>query len=176
MSKDKISVRVELEGSILTDFERIKLERNFALNTEAIRYCITETAKEDSFSLDKEHVTMIRNIINNNFVRTNYSIFSIHDFIRKAIDNMAEEIWKNSESIQSFDVRMSLTEEENELALAIIDLQSQKHNEMFTVDDLVKFVNHRDKTALQEKLDEFVSRALLSKQIVQEKIYYHARK
>ena len=176
MDEAKVSVRVELEGQILEDFNSIKQSRHFEINTEAIRYCITETANTANFRLVNEQIQIIKSLIQNSYVRSKYHIFDVNDFIKKAIDQYIDEIRSSTESIQSFDVRMTLTPEENEIALGALELQSMKSSDMFTATELTKFLGFRDSSKIKAVLDGFVENHHLSKQNVKGEIYYHARK
>lgn len=172
---DKLSIRVELTGDVLSQFQQIKQTRNLELNTETIRYCITETYSQGHFTLENDLVDQIRQVLSSKYVKNKYFVYSMNDLIRNAVEDYIKKIYSERESIQSFAVRKELNPEETEIALAAIQVQHSSTIDMFTVEDILNHVNRKDKQNVTFILENFVERMILDKMNYETKTYYHAR-
>lgn len=171
----KENIRVVLDGRVLDDFNYIKQTRNFEMNTEAIRYCITETAKATGYHIPDDQVELIKTLLSSSMVRSKWQIYDANDFIKKALDYFIDSIRSDMPSIQDFDVRATLTDDEATVAMAIIEVQAQAATKMFTLDELMAYLQTRNHRKINTIVEGFVDRLILSKQVVKGVIYYHAR-
>ncbi|MDH5401457.1 MAG: hypothetical protein OEY49_03105 [Candidatus Heimdallarchaeota archaeon] len=183
MAKDQISrksdgsinLRVDLKKDIADLFYKIQSDKKFSYRAEVIRYCIIEASKQTEFQLDPSYWNKINRYMNYDFVKKDQGIYSTQIFINKALDFFFNYIDREIDSILSFDVRLELNEEENEIALAIIECQSESIAEQVTIEEIAKKLNMRNLTNIEKILNKFVERGILSRKITQELVYYHAK-
>ncbi len=176
INEKKLSLRAELDGEVLQLFEHLKETHNFKTNSECIRWCITEAAKKTDLQLENEYVEMIDAMLNNPIIKQKFLVFNRNEFIRKALGHFIEHIRKNTPSIQNWDVRSQLPENELEIAIAVIKCQSESATEMVTVEDVLSALGRKNYATVRECLEKFVSQGILNKTLYKGQEYYHAKK
>ncbi|MHA2171047.1 MAG: hypothetical protein ACXAB7_14230 [Candidatus Kariarchaeaceae archaeon] len=175
MSK-KVSVRVELENEFVDMLNQIKIERMLTTNTDVIRYCLYEMTQAHNFRIEEDHMHQIKDILKREAVRKQYSIFSVTDFIKKALDDYITSIKIHSASIQNWDIRSSLNEEETEIALALIECQSESVSQEVQIQEILTKLNRKNEQRVRHILEKFVNRGILSSRRSGKDVFYHAKK
>lgn len=175
MSAKKISIRVELEGKIIDDFERIKLEGAFVTNSQAIRHCINIAAQDSNFQLRDDQISLIQTYLDREDIKRSYGIYNIQNFIDRAIRRFIENIDENTKSIYNWSVRSKLFGDELEVAISFITCQNRSELEEITVDDLAKEMN-KEVSWCENYLSKFVDEGILTSRVRKGQKFYHAKK
>lgn len=172
-TKNKQSIRVELEGETLENFNQIKKEVNLTQNTEVVRYCINEMANQSNFAITSDQMTDIQNLLSNRYLQKKFHVYNTHELVKKAIDTYVSNMLANIEPLSSYDVRTSLSVEENKIANCFLKCQKASGDKFISVSQLAKFGNYKNKVKLRDTLESFVERGFL--QILDqegERLYY----
>ena len=181
MSKKKrkadgsIDLRADLQPEIADILIEIMDDRKFATYAEAVRYCIVETNKKTEFHLEDSYWLKIKNYLNYDFVKNQKHIYNTLDFVNKSLEAYFNHIENSIESILSFDVRAELNEEELEIAMGSLECQEKSYAEQFTAEEVATALNRRNVEVIEETLDGFVHRGILSKIHHKAEFFYHAR-
>lgn len=173
---NRMSVRIELDGEVLRRFLKLKEMHNFKTNTECIRWCITEAANESHLEVTPEQIQLIQDLIDKNFVKRKFMVFNQNEFVKKAIDSYIEKIRNSMPSIQDWDVKTHLSEEDLEVALAIIKVQANNELDMVTIEQVASELNTRNVVNLRSVMNRFVEEGILDQIEHKGKTYFHARK
>ncbi len=173
---ERLSIRIELDGEVKNTFLRLKEIHNFKTNTECIRWCITEAAKDSNINLSQEQLELIEELISKPFIKKKFMVFNQNEFIKKAVDSYIETIRSSMPSIQDWDVRNHLTEDDLEVALAIIKIQADSPLDMVTIEQIASELKTKNFVNLRNTLKRFVEAGILDQINHRNQTYYHARK
>ncbi|RMG32005.1 MAG: hypothetical protein D6732_13925 [Methanobacteriota archaeon] len=127
-------------------------------------------------NLSRDQLDFINELISKPFIKKKFMVFNHHEFIKKAVDSYIETIRNSMPSIQDWDVRNHLSEEDLEVALAIIKVQANSSIDMVTIDQIASELNTKNYVNLRKTLSRFVEEGILDKVQHKNQTYYHARK
>ncbi|MFX0013849.1 MAG: hypothetical protein ACFFB2_03715 [Promethearchaeota archaeon] len=168
----KFPIRVNLdkddEKKFLTIQERFKLKSK----SEVLRFCVNKVYHGMTLEVDEDISNEIQKIISSRHIKIKYAITSINDFIKRAISDFLETL-KEEWSLKNWNMRQTLSPEENNTALALLELQLKKIPGV-TIDDLMEYLN-KDRISIRKHIEKFVAEALLDFRESEGKIYYYAR-
>ncbi len=170
-----IDLRVDLKPQMADIFMTIIEERQFQSFAEAVRYCIVETHKKTEFQLEESYYNAIKRYLNYDYVKKERHIYNMIDFVNKALENFFNQIDNSLESILSFDIRAELNDEELEIAMAFLECQENSELEQATAQDVANQLNRRNLSQIDDVLNSFVDRGMLSKLIFKGDQYFHAK-
>ena len=170
-----LGLRVDLNPEIASILFNIMEDRRFQTYAEAIRYCIVETNDKAEFQLQPVYWDKVKKYMSYDHLKNKLQIFSVQNFINRALDDYFIKIESQIESLLSFDVRSELNEEELEIALAFLDCQEASFSQQVTTEEVAIKMNKRNVQGITSILDAFVEKGVLSKITSQSKIYYHAK-
>ncbi len=169
-----LSLRIELDDDQVELFQRIKKEHNFKTNTECIRYCISVASSNEGIKIDPEYFVHIQNLLLKKFVRTQFLVFSVQDVVRKALDVFIQEIQSSFPSLDDWNVKKSLTEDELSVALCILKLQAGTDGSMVSEADIMDSLPQLTKKQVRDILEDFVSQSFVERTHYSDKLFYHA--
>jgi len=169
----KKSLRAEIDGIHEQMFEEIKRENNFKFDSEVVRYCISEAKKQTEFKLKDSYWEKIKQLMEYDHVKFKHHVDSVSAFVNRAIEYFIEVVERDFQSLYSFEVRSRMDGLELEIAMAFINLQSDRVDNQVDVESLGKYMNKRNLAELTEFLEDFVKRGLILKKAHDGKIYYH---
>lgn len=170
-----IDLRVDLKPDIADVFIEIVNEQKFPSYAEAVRYCIKETSTKTEFHLEEVYWNKVKQFLNFDIVKTTHHIHGMQNFVNKALERFFDFIENSVESILSFDIRAELIEDELNVALAFISCQEESSLNQATAEEVAKHMGKRNMKQIEEILEKFTARGILSRLIHQNIIYYHAK-
>ncbi len=170
----KLTLRVDLQPAVAEVLKSIMEERKFQYYSNAIRYCIIETKNKTEFKLDENYHKRIQMYLKKSSVRYNFMIANTMQFVNKALEHYFQYIDQETKSILDFDVRSTLTDEELEVAHAVINLQSAKATKEVTIADITNELQSKNHKGIENILSSFVKRGILDLYQRSGKKYYHA--
>jgi Arc/MetJ-type ribon-helix-helix transcriptional regulator len=166
-----LQVKIDLSGKHKDWFTQIQKRHAFQSYAEVIRYMIFATwelEQSDSsavFELNEHHVNLIKSYISRADIQDSYQVFTVNDFIREAIRKLLEEIKSSMKTILHWDVKSRLSGEEKEIAIAFAECLNESVTKEVTVEQIAQKLNKRNLEKVEQILDEFVQRDLLSREI-----------
>ncbi|MFW9905028.1 MAG: hypothetical protein ACFFFH_11890 [Candidatus Thorarchaeota archaeon] len=169
---DKFPIRVNLDKDDGEKFLAIQEKFKLKNKSEVLRFCVNKVYYGLTIEIDNEISKEIQQIISSRHVKVKYAISNIDDFIRRAISEFLETL-KDEWSLKNWSMRQTLSSEENDTALALLELQ-RKQIPGVTIEDLVEYLK-KDQTDISIHIEKFISEALLDFRESQGKIYYYAR-
>ncbi|MCH8906662.1 MAG: hypothetical protein IH840_06200 [Candidatus Heimdallarchaeota archaeon] len=176
MSKNKLSIRVDLDQEFTQMLDEVKQSRALKSNADAIRHCLYELTRVHNIQLNELQLEKIKQLLKIKSVKVDYSIYSVIDFVNYALSTIIDQIRAKLPSIQDWDVRADLNEEETRIALALIECQNEALAGEVLVDDIAAKLKLRNDARIREILDGFADRGILSTRTSSKGTVYHARK
>ena len=120
-------LRVDLYEEEGEKFENYKQSQSYKTDAEAIREMIKKFYLLDqSIIVPAELMEKITRELSNARTKAKYSVWTVDQFVSKAIVDFLEKIKKNRGSFLDWDVRSDLTENQLAIATAFIELQKTK--------------------------------------------------
>ncbi|MFW9991679.1 MAG: hypothetical protein ACFFD4_06435 [Candidatus Odinarchaeota archaeon] len=176
MSKDKekqrkFPIRVDLDNEDEEKFIYVQDKFRLKNKAEVLRFCVNKVYHGTALEIDEDLYKEIDKVISSYYIRIKYGITSVDDFIKRAVTDFLETL-KKERSLRNWSMRQSLSEEENDTAVALLDLQ-RKNIPGVTIEDLEEYLNG-DRSKIGQHLEKFVGEALLEFRESRGKIYYHA--
>ena len=164
-------VRVDLDEDDANKFQRVQELFKLKNKAEVLRFCVNKVYFGTTLDLDPAIQQEIEKITSSHYIKVKYAITSVDDFIKRAIADFLETL-KQDRSLKNWGMRQSLNEEENEVAVAILELQLKKAPGV-TVFDIQEYLS-LDEESVSVHLNKFISDGLLDFRETREKIYYYA--
>lgn len=176
MSKEKekqkkFPIRVDLDKEDEEKFKYVQEKFKLKNKAEVLRFCVNKIYHGMALEIDEDIYKEIEKVISSRSIKIKYAITSVDDFIKRATSDFLETL-KKERSLRNWSMRQSLSEEENDTAVALIELQLEKIHGV-TIEDLEEYLDG-DKRKIGEHLEKFVGEALLEFRESRGKIYYHA--
>jgi hypothetical protein len=157
----------EDEEKFITVQEKFKLKNK----AEVLRFCVNKVYHGMALEIDDDIYKEIDKVISSRYIKVKYAITSVDDFIKRATSDFLETL-KKERSLKNWSMRETLSQDENDTAVALLELQLQKIPGV-TIEDLEEHLK-TDKGILRDHLEKFVGEALLEFRESRGKIYYHA--
>ncbi|MFX1507053.1 MAG: hypothetical protein ACFFDC_13240 [Promethearchaeota archaeon] len=167
----KFPIRVDLDEEDAEKFQSIQKEFKLKNKAEVLRFCVNKVYHGMALELDSDLYNEIHKIITSPHIKTRYAITNTDDFIKRAISEFLTTL-KKEWSLKNWSMRQLLSQEENDTAVALIELQLQKIPGV-TIEDLVEYLKI-DQKVIREHLERFMEESLLDFRESQGKIYYYA--
>ncbi len=167
----KFPIRVDLDEEDARKFKSVQKEFKLKNKAEVLRFCVNKVYHGTTLEIDKDLFNEIHTIISSRHIKIRYAIASVDDFIKRAISEFLS-ILKKEWSLKNWSMRETLSQEENDTAVALLELQLQKIPGV-TIEDLVTYLK-KDPLIIREHLEKFMREALLDFREAQGKIYYYA--
>ena len=167
----KFPVRVDLDKEDEKKFLMVQEKFKLKNKAEVLRFCVNKVYHGMTLEIDDELYNEIHKIISSRHIKIRYAITSIDDFIKRAISEFLTTL-KKEWSLKNWSMRETLSQEENDTAVALLELQLQKIPGV-TIEDLVEYLKIEPEI-IREHLEKFMEDALLDFRESQEKIYYYA--
>ncbi|MFX0205610.1 MAG: hypothetical protein ACFFDT_06450 [Candidatus Hodarchaeota archaeon] len=168
----KFPIRVDLDKEDEKRFKTVQEQYKLKNNAEVLRFCVNKVFYGMTLDIDADISNEIQNLITSRHIKIKYGITSIDDFIKRAISDFLETL-KEEWSLKNWTMRQTLTPEENDTAVALLELQLKKIPGV-TVDVLRDHLK-TDSTIVRKHLEKFIEEGLLDFRESQGKIYYYAR-
>jgi hypothetical protein len=168
----KLPIRVDLDEEDATKFEEVQKRFKLKNKAEVLRFCVNKVYHGITLEIDEDFYNEIHKIISSRQIKIRYAITSVDDFIKRAMSEFLTTLRKEW-SLKNWNMRQSLTEEENDTALALVELQLQKVPGV-TIEDLVLHLK-KDKKLIRSHIEKFMSDALLDFRESHGKIYYYVQ-
>jgi hypothetical protein len=167
----KFPVRVDLDEEDAEKFQSIQEKFKLKNKAEVLRFCVNKVYHGVALEIDEDFYNEIHKIINSPHIKIRYAITSVDDFIKRAISDFLVTL-KKEWSLKNWSMRQTLSQEENDTAVALLELQLQKLPGV-TIKDLVEYLN-KDQKIIEEHLEKFMRDALLDFRESHGNIYYYA--
>ncbi|MHA1977735.1 MAG: hypothetical protein ACW98F_08020 [Candidatus Hodarchaeales archaeon] len=169
---EKFHIRVDLDKDDSKKFMEIQEKFKLKNKAEVIRYCLNKVYHGIALELDDDLTNEIHKITSSRHIKLRYAITGVDDFIKRAISEFLD-ILRKEWSLKNWNMRQTLSQEENDTAVALLELQLQKIPGV-TLEDL------SDHLALDEKiirvhLEKFLVDSLLDFRESHGKIYYYVQ-
>lgn len=99
----------------------LELEKKYEVNRPtALRIFITQFLNNEIFTLNRETVDYINQLIKNPIIREQFGITSIDSFLETAVNNILTSLSKALGTLHDPAVQITLTQEEKEIARALL--------------------------------------------------------
>lgn len=167
----KFPVRVDLDDEDARKFQSVQEEFKLKNKAEVLRFCVNKVFHGMTLEINEDLYNEIHKIISSPNIKIRYAITNVNDFIKRAISDFLVTL-KKEWSLKNWSMRQTLSQEENDTAVALIELQLQKVPGV-TIEDLVEYLKI-DPEIIREHLGKFMGDALLDFRESQGKIYYYA--
>ncbi len=167
----KFPIRVDLDIEDTEKFQSIQEEFKLKNKAEVLRFCVNKVYHGMTLEIDEDLYNEIHKIISSPHIKVRYAITSTDDFIKRAISEFLTTL-KKEWSLKNWSMRQTLSQEENDTAVALIELQLQKVPGV-TIEDLMEYLKI-DPDIIREHIEKFMRDALLDFRESQGKIYYYA--
>jgi len=167
----KFPIRVDLDNEDANMFQSIQEEFKLKNKAEVLRFCVNKVYHGMTLDLDEDLYNEIHKIISSRHIKIRYAITNIDDFIKRAVSEFLATL-KKEWSLKNWSMRQILSQEENDTAVALLELQLQKVPGV-TIEDLVEYLKI-DPKIIRDHLEKFMGDALLDFRESQGKIYYYA--
>ncbi|MHA2224800.1 MAG: hypothetical protein ACXAC8_06325 [Candidatus Hodarchaeales archaeon] len=167
----KFPIRVDLDKEDANNFLLIQKKFKLKNKAEVLRFCVNKVFHGLALEIDEDLSNEIHKIISSRHIKIKYAITSVDDFIKRAISEFLITLRKDW-SLKNWSMRQTLSQEENDTAVALLELQLQKIPGV-TIEDLVESLK-KDQEIIREHLEKFIAESLLNFRESQGKIYYYA--
>jgi len=167
----KLPIRVDLDEEDTNKFKAVQQKFKLKNKAEVLRFCVNKVYHGIALEIDEDLYNEIRKIISSRHIKIRYAITSVDDFIKRAISDFLTTL-KKEWSLKNWNMRQTLSQEENDTAVALLELQLQKIPGV-TIEDLTEYLQ-KDLKIVKEHLNKFMTDALLDFRESQGKIYYYA--
>ena len=166
----KFPIRVDLDREDAEMFQSIQEEFKLKNKAEVLRFCVNKVYHGMTLEIDEDLHNEIHKIISSRHIKIRYAITSTDDFVKRAISEFLTTL-KKEWSLKNWSMRQTLSQEENDTAVALLELQLQKIPGV-TMEDLVDYLKI-DPKVIREHLEKFMEDALLDFRESQGNIYYY---
>ena len=167
----KFPIRVDLDKADEKKFLMVQEKFKLKNKAEVLRFCVNKVFHGMTLEIDDDLYNEIHKIISSRHIKIRYAITSIDDFIKRSISEFLATL-KKEWSLKNWSMRQILSQEENDTAVALLELQLHKIPGV-TLEDLVDYLKI-DPDIIREHIEKFIDDALLDFRESQEKIYYYA--
>lgn len=167
----KYPIRVDLDKVDAKKFQTVQEKFKLKNKAEVLRFCVNKVYYGVALEIDDDLSNEIHKIISSRHIKIRYAITNVDDFIKRAISELLTTLRKDW-SLKNWSMRQTLSQEENDTAVALLELQLQKIPGV-TIEDLVETLK-KDQKVIREHLEKFIAEALLNFRESQGKIYYYA--
>ena len=181
MTKEKpLQLKVDLIGDHKLWFKNIQKKYSFPSYAEVIRFAIFTTKevidREEMYKtieIDPIQFKLISKLLSSDYVKQTYNIYNSRDFITRAMAEFIDKIRNSQQSLLSWDVKNSLSGDEQSIALAFAKCYNRSKNKEVTVKDIANEIQWRDLSKIQKIMDKFVDQFFAKKvQKDENTIYY----
>lgn len=175
-----LQIKVDLTGQHKTWFEEIQKKHAFPSYAETIRYMTLITWEADQtdavklFEINETQLQLMRRYIERTDVKEKYHIYSVREFVQKAVSLLLDNLEGQRKSILHWDIKSKLGGEQREIALAFAECQQENPTSDVTVAQIAKKLNRRNFEKIENQLDEWVYQFLLDREIFNGTKTYHA--
>ena len=167
----KFPIRVDLDDEDASKFQSIQEKFKLKNKAEVLRFCVNKVYHGMALELDEDLYKEIHKIITSPHIKVRYAIANTDDFIKRAVSEFLT-ILKKEWSLKNWNMRQILSQEENDTAVALLELQLKKVPGV-TIEDLTEYLKI-DPRIIREHLEKFMEEALLDFRESRGKIYYYA--
>ena len=167
----KLPIRVDLDEEDAKRFETVQEKFKLKNKAEVVRFCVNKVYYGVALEIDEDLHIEIDKMVNSHHIKIRYGITSVNDFIKRATSDYLVKL-KKEWSLKNWSMRQTLSQEENDTAVALVELQLQKIPGV-TIEDLVEYLK-KDQKVIREHLEKFVKDGLLDFRESHSKIYYYA--
>ena len=167
----KLPIRVDLDEDDAKKFKTIQKKFKLKNKAEVLRFCVNKVYHGTALEIDEDLQNEIHKIISSRQIKIRYAITSVDDFIKRSISEFLTTLRKEW-SLKNWNMRQTLSQEENDTAVSLLELQLQKIPGV-TIEDLVETLK-KDQEIIREHLEKFIAESLLNFRESQGKIYYYA--
>ena len=172
VKSEKFHIRVDLDTNDAKKFIDIQEKFKLKNKAEVIRYCLNKVYHGVALDIDEDLSNEIHKITSSREIKLRYAITGVDDFIKRAISEFLTLLRKEW-SLKNWNMRQTLSEEENDTALALLELQLQKIPGV-TLEDLSTHLAV-DEKVIRVHLEKFLAEALLVFRESHGKIYYYVQ-
>ncbi|MHA2055238.1 MAG: hypothetical protein ACW99F_16790, partial [Candidatus Hodarchaeales archaeon] len=114
----KLPIRVDLDNDDALKFKAVWEKFELKNKSDVLRFCVNKVYHGITLDIDEDLRNEIHKIISNRQIRLRYAITSVDDFIKRAISEFLVTL-REEWSLKNWNIRQTLTEEENDTALAL---------------------------------------------------------
>ncbi|MFX0051532.1 MAG: hypothetical protein ACFE8U_09605 [Candidatus Hermodarchaeota archaeon] len=168
----KFPIRVDLDKEDEEKFRSIQEKFKLKNKAEVLRFFINKIYYGLTLEIDDTIYDEIQKIISSRHIKIKYAITNVDDFVKRAISDFLESL-REEWSLKNWSMRQALTQEENDTAVALLELQLQKIPGV-TLEDLQEYLK-QDQEIIREHLEKFINDSLLDFRESHGTIYYYAR-
>ncbi len=168
----KFPIRVDLDKEDADKFENIQEKFKLKNKAEVLRFCINKVYHGTTPEIDEDLSHEILKIISSRQIKTLYGLTGMDDFIKRAMSDYLTKLRKDW-SLRNWNMRQTLSQEENDTAIALVELQVQKIPGV-TLEDLTNYLKI-DEKIISDHLEKFLADSLLDFRESHGKIYYFAQ-
>ncbi|MHA2110350.1 MAG: hypothetical protein ACW98W_02665 [Candidatus Hodarchaeales archaeon] len=168
----KFPIRVDLDEEDEKKFKNIQNQFKLKNKAEVLRFCVNKVYHGTTLEIDEDLFNEIHKIISSRQIKIKYAIMSVDDFIKRSISEFLTTL-KQEWSLRNWNTRQSLSQDENDTALALLELQMQKIPGV-TIEDLATHLG-KDQEIISKHLEKFMADALLDFRESHGKIYYYVQ-
>ncbi|MHA1947482.1 MAG: hypothetical protein ACW97W_15360, partial [Candidatus Hodarchaeales archaeon] len=154
----KFPIRVDLDEEDEKKFKNIQNQFKLKNKAEVLRFCVNKVYHGTTLEIDEDLFNEIHKIISSRQIKIKYAIMSVDDFIKRSISEFLTTL-KQEWSLRNWNTRQSLSQDENDTALALLELQMQKIPGV-TIEDLATHLG-KDQEIISKHLEKFMADALL---------------
>ncbi|MFW9779686.1 MAG: hypothetical protein ACFFE8_12600 [Candidatus Heimdallarchaeota archaeon] len=167
----KFPIRVDLDKEDAEKFKAVQEKFKLKNKAEVLRFCVNKVYHGITLEIDEDLYNEIHKITSSRDIKIRYAISSVDDFIKRALSEFLT-VLKKERSLKNWATRQGLSEEENDTAVALLELQLQKPPGV-TMEDLLRYLK-TDRKTIREHLEKFMADALLDFRESHGEIYYFA--
>jgi hypothetical protein len=167
----KFPIRVDLDKVDEEKFKTVQEKYKLKNKAEVLRFCVNKVYHGVALEIDEDIYEEIDKIISSRYIKIKYAITSVDDFLKRATSDFLESL-KKERSLQNWSMRQTLTQEENDTAIALLELQTRNIPGV-TEEDLKDYLKI-NRTIIRDHLNKFIGEGLLDFRESRGKIYYHA--
>lgn len=167
----KFPIRVDLDKEDEERFKAVQDKFKLKNKAEVLRFCVNKVYHGTALDLDNDIYKEVEKVISSKYIKIKYAITSVDDFIQRAISSFLDTL-KEERSLKNWSMRQSLSQEENDTAVVLLELQL-KQIPGVTIEDLIEHLGI-DASKIREHLSKFIGESLLEFRESREKIYYFA--
>ena len=168
----KFPIRVYLDAEDEEKFKDIQNRFNLKNKAEVLRFCLNKVYHGITLEIDEDLHNEIYKIISSRQIKIRYAITSVNDFIKRSISEFLVTL-REEWSLGNWNMRQTLSQEENDTALALLELQLSKIPGV-TIQDLADYLKI-DQVVISQHLEKFMADALLDFRESHGKIYYYVQ-
>ncbi len=166
----KFPIRVDLDEEDAKKFKDIQNQFKLKNKAEVLRFCVNKVYHGTTLEIDEDLYNEIHKIISSKQIKIRYAITNVDDFIKRSISEFLT-ILRQEWSLKNWNTRQTLSQDENDTALALLELQMQKIPGV-TIEDLATHLS-KDQEIIRKHLEKFMADALLDFRESHSKIYYY---